>query len=397
MGAHCSLLATHLESHSNFCTIIRIYKFLYEFNWESDRGDTRKIWIPNGSDGGEWVIAEECVLSDKNDLFGMQLNVLEKHYDKKLLHFFSKAFGVRHMPSVDDYCKLWKVWECSGLPLSNDECCAFWEYVIKYWSLETQKTLDKHLVKLPVYTGSDGILLFERHDLFIADDLQLKDLFEKCSSRPLFVWYPQPSVSSLPRGKLLEVYRKIGVRNVSESVMKEEVPIMNAVGIKEVVPRENLIGKGLVRLILSFIADTSLQMEAEKRHEAVRSLLDITVLERMDPITIGYNLPLSSGEILKGEARWMIRWERESKKFFVQKMDRSDGHSGSVIKYATCLSEAISEGLLWEKEDHMQQLAELIKLGSLVEFNEEAIEFLMKTKNLRLFAEDETFLSNFPF
>ncbi|KAH7865224.1 hypothetical protein Vadar_003836 [Vaccinium darrowii] len=353
----CSLLATHLDSHSNFSTIKRIYKYLYEFNWESDCEDTKKIRIPNGNDDGEWVIAEECVLSDKNDLFGMQLNVLEKHYDKKLLHFFPKAFG----------------------------------YVVKHWNLETQKTLDKHLVKLPVYSGSDGILLFERHDVFIADDLQLKDLFEKCSSQPLFVWYPQPSVPSLPRGKLLEVYRKIGVRNISESVMKEEAYTSEAVCVREVVPRENLVGKGLVRLILGFLADLSLQMEAEKRHEAVRSLLDIIVLETVDPITIDYSLLLSSGKILKGPARRMIRWERESKKFFTQKMDRSDGHS-SVIEYAMCLSEAISEGLLWEKEDHMQQLAELIKLGFLVEFNDKAIEFLMKTKNLQLFLEDERFL-----
>ncbi|KAM7477381.1 hypothetical protein LguiA_025594 [Lonicera macranthoides] len=36
-------------------------------------------------------------------------------------------------------------------------------------------------------------------------------------------------------------------------------------------------------------------------------------------------------------------------------------------------------------EDHMHQLAELIRLGFLVEFDEEAIEFLMKTKNLQLF------------
>ncbi|XP_058226463.1 uncharacterized protein LOC131335221 [Rhododendron vialii] len=393
VGNGCSLLATSLDFHSNFSTIIRIYEYLYEFNWESDCGERRKIWIPNGSDDGEWVIPEECVLSDDNDLFGMQLNVLEKHYDKKLLNFFSNAFGVRRIPSVDDYCKLWKAWESSGHPLLNEQCCAFWQYVVKHWGLETQKKLDKHLVKLPVYSGPDGVMLSERHDVFIADDLQLKDLFELSSSRPLFVWYPQPSVPSLPRGKLLEVYSKIGVPNISESVLKEEVSIMDGGGLKEVVPRENLIGKGLVRLILGFLADLSLEMEAEKRHEALRSLLDITVLETVDPITIGYSLRLSSGEILKGEARRMIRWERESKKFFTQKMDRSDGHR-SVIEYAMCLSEAISEGLLWEKEDHMPQLAELIKLGFLVEFNEDAIEFLMKTMNLQLFLEDETFLSS---
>ncbi|GMP34210.1 hypothetical protein CsSME_00007182 [Camellia sinensis var. sinensis] len=137
-------------------------------------------------------------------------------------------------------------------------------------------------------------------------------------------------------------------------------------------------------------------MEEEKRHEAVRNLLDLTVIETNDPITIGYSLSLSSGERLKKEAKPMIHWERESKKLFTVKMDRSGGHRKN-IEYATCFSKAISEGLLWENEDHIRELAELIKLGFVLEFDEGAIEFLMKTQNLQLFLEDDRFISSaFP-
>ncbi|CAL5375334.1 unnamed protein product [Camellia sinensis] len=342
-----------------------------------DSGDTRKMWIPNGSDDGEWVKPEECVLYDKDGLFGLQLKVLENYYDSKLLRFFSNALEVKSHPSLDDFCKLWKVWECSGKRLSHRECCAFWKFIMVHWSSKTEKTVAENLLKLPVFSGSDEILLVDKRDAFIADDLQLKDLFEQSSSNPLFVWYPQPSLPLLPR-------------------LLKEVFAMDGDGLEQVNPSEILIGKGLVKLILGFLAGFSLKMEEEKRHEAVRSLLDLTVIETNEPITIGYSLSLSSGERLKKEVKPMIRWERESKKLFTVKMDRSGGHR-SIIEYATCFSEAISEGLLWEKEDHICELAELIKLGFVLEFNEEAIEFLMKTKNLQLFLEDDRFISSaFP-
>ena len=40
-----------------------------------------------------------------------------------------------------------------------------------------------------------------------------------------------------------------------------------------------------------------------------------------------------------------------------------------------------------------KSLSELIQLAFLVEFNEEAVEFLMKSKNMQIFMEDEEFLS----
>ncbi|KAK6262002.1 hypothetical protein QUC31_007818 [Theobroma cacao] len=387
-----TLLASHLAFHSDFATIIRIYKFLAEVGWVPDSEATRKIWIPDGNENGRWVKPDECVLHDKDGLFGLQLNVLEKHYKNKLpLQFFSGAFGVKSNPSLDDYCNLWKGWETSRQQLSHDECCAFWRFVVEHQSSKNEKILSERLVKLPVDSGSDGIMLFDKHDVFIADDLQLKDLFVQSSSCPLFVWYPQPSLPSLPRTMLLELYRKIGVRMISESVQTKELSLKNDLELKQVNHR-GAIRKELVRLLLGFLAGSSLKMESDKRHEAVKCLLNLTVLETSEPITVGYTLFLSSGETQEVRASRMIRWDKESSKIFIQKMDKSAGKK-NFLECATYFAEAIAEGVLWEKEDQISSLSELIKLAFLLKFNEEAVGFLMKSKNLQVFVEDEELLS----
>ena len=389
----CSLLARHLDSHSEFDTIVRVYDCLRENKWKPDSDATRKIWIPDGLENGMWVDPEECALHDKNGLFGLQLNVLENHYKPKLLHFFSSSFNVKSNPSFDDYCKLWKVWESLGRPLTHAECCAFWECVMMQRSSRTERTLVDDLVKLPVVLRSGEILLSSKSDVFIADDLLLKDLFEKFSwLHPIFVWCPQPNLPSLPRTRLLEVYRKIGVRTISESVLKEEVSLADGVELSKMDSRDAGIGKELIRLILGFLADPSLDMEATKRHGAVQCLLNLKVLETMEPITVSYSLLLSDGEPLKVKASRMIRWDKECSKFFTQKMDKAGGQK-NLIEYATSFSEVIARGVLWDKEDQIKAVSELIKLAFLLNFDEQAVQFLMKSNNLQTFLEDEEFLN----
>ncbi|KAG6672481.1 hypothetical protein I3842_16G059100 [Carya illinoinensis] len=134
-------------------------------------------------------------------------------------------------------------------------------------------------------------------------------------------------------------------------------------------------------------------MEVERRHEAIKGLLNMTFLETVEPITVNYTLSLSSGENVGLKASQMIRWDREASKFFAQKLDRSSGYK-NMIEYATYFSQAISEGLLWENSDHIGALFELINLCFILEYNEEAVEFVMKTKNMQIFKEDEEFLAS---
>lgn len=392
IGRGCALLACHLDYHTDFATIGRIYRYLAKHKWKPDGEATARIWIPDGRERGQWVSPEECVLHDNDGLFSSRLNVLDKHYDPELLSFFSSAFRVKLNPLIDDYCKLWKEWESSGHKLSNAECCAFWCCAVEQCSSKKAEDLAESLVKLPVNSGSDEILLLDKRDVFIADDLQLKDVFEDSSPHSLFVWYPKSSLPDLPRTKLLGLYSKIGVRKVSESVQKEELSFGEGVEIRPVNQQDFSIGKGLVKLILGFLADPSIQLEAEKRHDALKCLLNLTILETAEPITLRYSLSLSSGEIVDVRASQMIRWDKESGKLFAQKIDRSGGRK-NLIKYATQFAEIISKGVLWDREDHANALAVLIKLAFLVDFDEEAIDFLMKYKNMQIFMEDEDFLS----
>ncbi|KAK9928978.1 hypothetical protein M0R45_026089 [Rubus argutus] len=384
----CPLVADRLNFHDETEAFVRIYSYLSQFKWEPDTDAARRIWIPKG----ERVHPDECVIYDKDGLFGLQMTVLEKHYERNLLFFFSSAFSVKSHPSVDDYLKLWKVWESSRNSLSHAECCKFWSYVSKHWNSKTEKALADTMVKVPVNSGTEGILLCDKSDVFIADDLQLKYLFEQSCPESIFVWYPQPSLPSMPRTKLLEIYRKIGVRTISESVQKEESSLADDVEV-ECFPREKLIKKELFRLILGFLAAPAMEMEAEKRCEAVQGLVNVTVVETTEPITVSYNLPLSSGKVFNVRGSRKIRFDRANSKIFHQKMGVCGGQK-SIIESATFFSQAISEIVLWKSTDEIDSLSELIKVAALLHFNEEAVDFLMKSKNLQIFMEDEEFLKS---
>ncbi|XP_023516920.1 uncharacterized protein LOC111780683 [Cucurbita pepo subsp. pepo] len=389
----CQLVSSFLDFHCELSTIIRIYRYLSEFDWKPDTEAAKRIWVPVGDSNGQWISPESCVLFDKEDLFGLQLTVLERYYEKDLLMFFSKAFKVRSNPSLHDYCKLWKSWESNADGLSGDKCFKFWKYVTKHFNSKTERAFTDAILKVPAISGSDGVFLFDKRDIFIADDLQLKDLFERMSPLPVFVWYPQSSSISLPRTSLLEVYKNIGVRKISESVQRVEAAIVDGTNLKHANPNDIPIGKELMRLILGFLADPAKQIDAVKRHEIVGSLLNLSVLETEEPVMMQYSLSLTSGEVINANATQLIRWERESSKLFTQKMVMS-GERKEMIEYATYFSEVISAGVLWEYGDYVCSLSELIKLAFVLNFDDGAVNYIMKSKNLEVFKEDEDFLSS---
>ncbi|XP_019185046.1 PREDICTED: uncharacterized protein LOC109180015 [Ipomoea nil] len=392
----CSLVADYLDVHSDRATINRIYTYLNNYSWVCSSDESAKIWIPNGENSGKWVSPKDCVLHDKTNLFGSHLFVLDKYYNNELLDFFSNL-GVNSNPSLEHYLKLWTEWECAERRLLPSECCAFWEFIVNHWSLETQKLVAENVSKLPVCSvQDDGILLLYKNDVFIADDLFMKELFEQSCVDPLFVWYPQPSPPSLPRTKLLNIYREIGVGALSECARNMGLSSIECARLEMANPDMFFIGKTMFTLILGFLAQPSLEMEAEKRHESVRRLMNTSFLRLKEPIIVDYMLSLSSGKIVIVEARRMMMWERERSKFFITEIEKSKGYQG-VLEYATYYSEEVSKGILWEKEDAVRELAELIRLGCIVKFDKMAISFLMKLNNLEVFKEDELFLSSvFP-
>lgn len=110
-----------------------------------------------------------------------------------LLDFFSSTFGVRPGPGAEDHCKLWSTWESSVGELSID-CSVFWQFIAKNWSKNMEKLLSG-CVKVPVLI--DGKIILSQEDVFIPEDLLLKDLFNKLPRQSFFIWYPfsEPSIS----------------------------------------------------------------------------------------------------------------------------------------------------------------------------------------------------------
>ncbi|XP_056686316.1 uncharacterized protein [Spinacia oleracea] len=393
-----SLLAIHIKSLCEFAKIEHIYDFLSKTDWKPDADSLASIWFPTSSVDGVWVTAEECVLHDDNHLFSSRLHILDqKYYKTELLNFFSNAFDVKSRPSTDHYCKLWREWENSRRVISHNECCAFWVHVIRHWSKKTEKIFSESVTKVPADSnGSGDILLLKKQDIFLPDDLLLKNLFEMSSPYSFFVWCPAINHLSIPRAMLLDIYSKIGVRKITDSVSISELSSVDCGELKEGKLKDAFIVKGLVMMILGFLSDPSLDIEVKRRHEAVKMLLNVKVFVTLKPVTMTYSLKMSSGGDVTASTRQMVRWERDNSEFFTQKLDLS-GARKAVVEYATKFSQVVSEGLLWEKEDQIQPLSELIKFGFLMDFDADAVTYFMTSKNLQIFPEDEEFLcSVFP-
>jgi sacsin len=126
----------------------------------------------------------------------------------------------------------------------------------------------------------------------------------------------------------------------------------------------------------------------------VSYLLGVKNLEMTEAIAVSYHVKLSLGKMVTVKGRRMFRWEREERKLYVQKSE------GGItrMELATCFGEEISHVLLYERVDLIPSLTELLRIGFLVDFAEDEIEFLMRTKNLQLSSEDVDFLLDaFPF
>ncbi|XP_058745312.1 uncharacterized protein LOC131618061 [Vicia villosa] len=387
----CSLLAVHLESLSDHDSIVKIYKYLCEHNWKPEENSARKIWILEGNKDGKWVDSKECIVHDPAKLFGSKFHVLEDIYDKNILVFFN-VLEVKNKPLLEDYVDLWNEWGSSVKQLSHDECCNFWTSISKLLNPIEEKKLAVSLKKLPTTSGNNDILLADKEDVFIPDNLHMKKLFE---SEKVFVWYPKHNMTPLFKSKLSDIYRKVGARNISESLSKEESSVVNDdVELEHVDPNNIFNLRGLVKLILGFLACCSLKMEQSMRHEAVQSLVNLSFRETKEPINVSYSLSLSSGDLITKKSNKRVRWESQSSMFIIQKMDSV---RGDEMKHASNFSEAISEGVLRENHDHVPALAELITLGFFLKFKSEEIDFLMESKNLHIEHEDEMFLNSaFP-
>ncbi|XXG63920.1 hypothetical protein AAC387_Pa05g2004 [Persea americana] len=112
---------------------------------------------------------------------------------------------------------------------------------------------------------------------------------------------------SFTKSKLYEIYTCIGVRTNSESVEKDESFETNSSKAKKLDPRDAMIRSGLFRIVLGFLADSSLEMASEVRHLIAKQLHDLEIFELDEPITVCYSQLLSSGKSLSVNASQMVR------------------------------------------------------------------------------------------
>lgn len=68
-----------------------------------------------------------------------------------------------------------------------------------------------------------------------------------------------------------------------------------------------------------------------------------------------------------------------------------------MVEYATKFSQVVSERLLWEKEDQIYRLFDLITFGFLMDFDEDVVTYFLTLKNLHIFPEDKELLSSLSF
>ncbi|WOL11459.1 hypothetical protein Cni_G20222 [Canna indica] len=389
----CMLLANHIRCHSDISAISRVYMHLYQFKWEPENQAADWIWIPDKGATGQWVSSSNCILHDKVNLFGSQLIVLDQYYETKLLGFFSSVLWVRLGPNTEDYCKLWCSWEASSHHITFAQCSAFWSFIAKHWDSKTEKLVLGCISKLPVQKIND-IILSEKLDAFIPDDLLLKDLFDRLSDEAIFVWYPPTYMPALSRVNLNKIYSCIGARPISEAVEKDESESFTATGanVRKVDPRSLVLKTGFLKIVLAFLCDASLNISSAERCRIVKKLHGLEVLGVDEHITVSCKVSLSSGKTLVVKASRMCRWVKDYAKLFIQRVDESTKRG--IIEFSTYFAHVIAEGLLSEMPGQITALAELVKLGSLLDFQDDAVDFLLKTKNLHMFAEDEEFLSS---
>uniref|UniRef100_A0A7N2MZP0 Sacsin n=1 Tax=Quercus lobata TaxID=97700 RepID=A0A7N2MZP0_QUELO len=360
----CNLISHALTSHIQTSAVRRIHRFLYKFNWNPQVQDTRssQLWILDQQVGkGKWVENWRCVLHDQDNLFDARLHAPDKYYEKELLPFLSRAFGVREVLSSFDYIDIW------------NDC----EVTQKF----PQKTVQQATCSSAANTSR--VVQFVTKEVFIADDLKLKQSFTEASEKPLFVWFP-PRCSSSP-DKLLEIYTSLGVQKISEAV---QFDLHCTMSVSEKIDKtDSVIGKALIKLVLAFA-----EMPMEEKHKIANSLLELSVYGTECPISVRYalQLPLQKRR-LEVEIEKMVLWEKNSQRLLVKKSTWNEAKKD--LEFIASFARAISEAVLPYSRDQKNKLCKIIQMG----LEEDAGDYLLWTENLELSVEDKEFLDRlFP-
>lgn len=129
----------------------------------------------------------------------------------------------------------------------------FWNFIAKNWKSKAEK-LTETVTMLPVQKGT-AISLSKKQDVFIPDDLLLKDLFDSASEESVFIWYP----ATVSRTTTNSIYCSTGVQTISQFT-KESFSLSKSSNFREVDSKEAVIKIGLIKIILAFLANLALNI-----------------------------------------------------------------------------------------------------------------------------------------
>lgn len=402
-GKGCDLITEHLQMHTELQVITRLYKYLHRFHWKPTDSNPVKIWIPrDGGLGGEWKDSKLCAVHDDNGLFQNRLEILDNFYEEALLPFFSSYLGVALHPTIEDYCSLWLNWVSTGHQVSAGQCCSIWRNILKHWTSSSEKIkrcLRKGPLRLPAYTSIEDIQLSAPNETFIPDDLKLKELFMRASASPKFAWHPNPSDPEIPLDSLFSTYIHLGAQNISQATEKADISVSSNISLRKIPAGKGMVKVGLYRIILSYLARPSFKLSPDKRHKIVSTLVESTVYEVAEPFTIEYSLSLPAGngvaETVKARTTSLVRWEKNKGRILIHVSDTHNRKENMSL--ATDLAEVISAGLLSNYPDLVAGLCEMVKIGCILGFDDDAVNYMLQCNNFQMFVEDKSFLgSHFP-
>ncbi|KAM6599310.1 hypothetical protein CsatA_018919 [Cannabis sativa] len=188
------------------------------------------------------------------------------------------------------------------------------------------------------------------------------------------------------------IYQYLGVNILSDSVKVGSI-FAEDTGPKNLIPKNGLIEKGLIKIILAFLAGPLLNMQQKKRQQIVTTLLNLSLYKSDQPIKVTYLLTPYPNEIVKAETKKMVFWDRSSKQLIVDESGYENRRSS--IEFASCFAQEISEGLLLEgRACAVSSLSRIIHMGFVYEFKEDSVDYLLVRENLKMLNEDNEFLGS---
>ncbi|GLJ45858.1 hypothetical protein SUGI_0965480 [Cryptomeria japonica] len=301
-------------------------------------------------------------------------------------------------PRVEEYCNVWLDCSSANHHVAETECISVWKGILKYWLIspsEVETIMGSKGLKFPTQKrNGDLFKLNPPSDVFVPDDLELTALFKRTSARSIFAWHPNPSDFEIPLHFLFSLYNSLGVKNISEVAQKNEVSISNDASLRKLQRGEGFFRGGLYRIVFAYLAYPSFNISADKRHGMVKTLLELPAYEIAEPLAVSYTLALRTEdgdpENIVATATSFVRWEKENNRILLKMPNR---HNPKVrLSLATEFAEVVSKGLLSADPILVAGLCEMLKMGCILEFEDEVVDEMLQHKSMQLFKEDEHFL-----